>query len=298
MIRKAVLPVAGFGTRFLPASKAIPKEMITVVDKPVIQYVVAEAVAAGIKEIVLVTHSAKRAIEDHFDRHYELESELEKKQKTDLLQALEDIIPADVRIISVRQGQALGLGHAVLCAKEVIGDAPFAVLLPDVLVDNHGQGDGHDLARMCAAYKETGASQIMVEEVPQERVSQYGVVTLEAAAPAAGESQPMTGVVEKPAADQAPSNLAVVGRYVLPSRIFALLENTQPGAGGEIQLTDAIADLLTEEAVAAYRMAGVTYDCGSKEGYFEATLAYAVRHAQISNAAKALIKEAAAKLDS
>lgn len=296
MIRKAVLPVAGFGTRFLPASKAIPKEMITVVDKPVIQYVVAEAVAAGIKEIVLVTHSAKRAIEDHFDRHYELESELERKQKTDLLQALADIIPPDVRIISVRQGQALGLGHAVLCAKEVIGDAPFAVLLPDVLVDNHAQTVGHDLAQMVQAYSETKASQIMVEEVPQERVSQYGVVALQDAVPAAGESQPMKGVVEKPAVADAPSNLAVVGRYVLPARIFALLENTQPGAGDEIQLTDAIAALLEEEAIAAYRMAGVTYDCGSKQGYFAATLAYAMRHEQIGEQAKALIQSAAEQL--
>lgn len=292
MIRKAVLPVAGFGTRFLPASKAIPKEMITVVDKPVIQYVVAEAVAAGIKEIVLVTHSAKRAIEDHFDRHFELETQLEQKQKTDLLQALADIVPADVRIISVRQGQALGLGHAVLCAREVVGDNPFAVLLPDVLVDNHGQ-DTVDLARMVSAYEATQASQIMVEAVPEERVSQYGVVALEKAAPEAGQSQPMTGVVEKPPVAEAPSNLAVVGRYVLPSRIFSLLETTKPGAGNEIQLTDAIADLLKEERVDAYRMAGVTYDCGSKEGYFAATLAYAVRHPQIGEAAKALIKSAA-----
>lgn len=292
MIRKAVLPVAGFGTRFLPASKAIPKEMITVVDKPVIQYVVAEAVAAGIKEIVLVTHSAKRAIEDHFDRHFELETQLEQKQKTDLLQALRDIVPDDVRIISVRQGQALGLGHAVLCAKEVVGDNPFAVLLPDVLVDNHQQPKV-DLANMVAAYEATQASQIMVEAVPEERVSQYGVVALEGDAPAAGESQTMTGVVEKPAVSEAPSNLAVVGRYILPGKIFSLLEHTQPGAGDEIQLTDAIAELITQEPVEAYRMTGVTYDCGSKEGYFAATLAYALRHPQIGEAAQALINEKA-----
>lgn len=292
MIRKAVLPVAGFGTRFLPASKAIPKEMITVVDKPVIQYVVAEAVAAGIKEIVLVTHSAKRAIEDHFDRNFELETQLEQKQKTELLQALADIIPQDVRIISVRQGQALGLGHAVLCAKEVVGDNPFAVLLPDVLVDNHQQPEV-DLAKMVAAYATTQASQIMVEAVPEERVSQYGVVALEGTSPQAGDNQPMTGVVEKPAASEAPSNLAVVGRYILPSRIFALLENTKPGAGNEIQLTDAIAALLKEERVDAYRMMGTTYDCGSKEGYFAATLAYAVRHPQIGKMAQTLINAAA-----
>src|SRR5699024_2233944 len=242
--------------------------------------------------IVLVTHSAKRAIEDHFDRHFELETQLEQKQKTELLQALADIIPQDVRIISVRQGQALGLGHAVLCAKDVVGDNPFAVLLPDVLVDNHEQPQV-DLANMVQAYEATQASQIMVEAVAEERVSQYGVVALEGATPKAGESQPMTGVVEKPPMAEAPSNLAVVGRYVLPSRIFALLENTKPGAGNEIQLTDAIADLLKEERVDAYRMAGVTYDCGSKEGYFAATLAYAVRHPQIGTAARALIKAAA-----
>lgn len=293
MIRKAVLPVAGFGTRFLPASKAIPKEMITVVDKPVIQYVVAEAVAAGIKEIVLVTHSAKRAIEDHFDRNYELEAQLEQKQKTELLQALADIVPKDVRIISVRQGEALGLGHAVLCAKEVVGDNPFAVLLPDVLVDNHAQTGRVDLANMVSAFAATQASQIMVEAVPEERVSQYGVVALAGAAPVAADSQPMTGVIEKPAPSEAPSNLAVVGRYVLSSRIFALLEDTKPGVGNEIQLTDAIAALIQEERVDAYRMEGVTYDCGSKEGYFAATLAYAVRHPQIGEAAQAMIQAAA-----
>lgn len=293
MIRKAVLPVAGFGTRFLPASKAIPKEMITVVDKPVIQYVVAEAVAAGIKEIVLVTHSAKRAIEDHFDRNYELEMQLEQKEKTELLQALADIVPHDVRIISVRQGEALGLGHAVLCAKEVVGNDPFVVLLPDVLVDNHAQEGEVDLANMVNAFAATKASQIMVEAVPEERVSQYGVVALAGATPVAAESQPMTGVVEKPAPHDAPSNLAVVGRYVLSNRIFSLLEDTKPGVGNEIQLTDAIAALIQEERVDAYRMKGVTYDCGSKEGYFAATLAYAIRHPQIGEAAQALIQAAA-----
>ncbi len=282
-VRKAVLPVAGLGTRFLPASKVIPKEMITVVDKPVIQYVVDEAIAAGIKEIVLVNHSAKRAIEDNIEVHYELENEIEKRGKEELLKVLRNILPKDVRVISVRQGSPLGLGHAVMCAREVIGDAPFAVMLPDVLVDSHGQAVGSlsDLAAMVHQFEATGASQIMVEQVPMELVSQYGVVALEGDAPAAGQSTPMTGVVEKPAKADAPSDLAVVGRYVLPARIFDLLAVTQPGAGNEIQLTDAIAALMREQRVEAYRMQGKTYDCGSKIGYLEATLTYALRHPQV-----------------
>ncbi len=282
-VRKAVLPVAGLGTRFLPASKAIPKEMITVVDKPVIQYVVDEAIAAGIKEIVLVNHSAKRAIEDHFDIHYELENELEKRGKEELLKVLRSILPKDVRVISVRQGSPLGLGHAVLCARDVIGDAPFAVMLPDVLVDSHAQPEGSlpDLAAMVHRFEASGAAQIMVEQVPMDLVSQYGVVALDGSAPAAGQSSAMTGVVEKPAKADAPSDLAVVGRYVLPARIFDLLAVTKPGAGNEIQLTDAIAALMAEQSVEAYRMQGKTYDCGSKIGYLEATLAYALRHPQV-----------------
>ncbi len=280
MIRKAVLPVGGLGTRFLPASKAIPKEMITVVDRPVIQYVVEEAVAAGIREIVLVTHPAKKAIEDHFDVHYELEAELEKKGKDELLGRLRAIVPAGVRVISVRQGRPLGLGHAVLCAREVIGDEPFAVLLPDVLVGGEHLGARNDLARMVEAWNDTRRSQIMVAQVPRERTSQYGIASLAGDAPEAGESVPLQGLVEKPHPDQAPSDLAVVGRYVLPARIFALLARTAPGAGNEIQLTDAIATLLEEQPVAAYRMLGDTYDCGSVPGYLEATLRYGLRHPQ------------------
>lgn len=291
-VTKAVLPVAGLGTRFLPASKAIPKEMITVVDKPVIQYVVEEAIAAGIREIVLVNHSAKRAIEDHFDVHYELENELERRGKHELLDLLRSIIPADVRVISVRQGRALGLGHAVLCAREVIGDAPFAVMLPDVLVDGSAPGmpPSNDLAAMNAAFAADGAAQIMVEQVPMEQVSSYGVVALDGAIPGPGDSAGMTAVVEKPPRDQAPSDLAVVGRYVLPARIFDLLEQTPPGAGNEIQLTDAIAMLLQEAPVQAYRMQGKTYDCGSKLGYLEATLAYALRHQQLGSSFAELLK--------
>ena len=282
-VKTAVLPVAGLGTRFLPASKAIPKEMITVVDKPVIQYVVDEAVRAGIKQIVLVNHSAKRAIEDHFDVHYELENELERRGKDELLKVMRSILPSDVRVISVRQGKALGLGHAVMCAREVVGDAPFAVMLPDVLVDAELQpaGSEPDLAAMVQRYQASQRAQIMVEQVPMDKVSQYGVVALEGDAPAAGTSQVMTGVVEKPAQADAPSDLAVVGRYILPARIFELLAVTAPGAGNEIQLTVAIATLMKEESVEAYRMQGVTYDCGSKIGYLQATLAYAKRHPQV-----------------
>lgn len=291
MIRKAVLPVAGLGTRFLPASKSIPKEMITVVDMPVIQYVVNEAVAAGVREIVLVNHSAKAAIENYFDVHYELETELEKKGKQKLLEVLRSIVPPDVRVISVRQGKPLGLGHAVLCAREVVGDAPFAVLLPDVLVDNHATPGQTDLGHMFKAFDASGASQIMVEQVPRERVDQYGIVSLDGAAPGAGESTAMTGVVEKPSPDKAPSDLSVVGRYVLPARIFELLAETKPGAGNEIQLTDAIAALIQEQPVRAYRMTGKTYDCGSKVGYLQATLAYAARHPEVGEAFKALVRE-------
>jgi UTP--glucose-1-phosphate uridylyltransferase len=291
MIKKAVLPVAGLGTRFLPASKAIPKEMITVVDKPVVQYVVEEAVAAGITEIVLVNHSLKKAIEDHFDVHYELEAELEKKGKVALLNIVRSIVPPGVRVISVRQGRPLGLGHAVLCAREVIGDAPFAVLLPDVLVDDHGLEGGNDLSRMIHAWEQHQAAQIMVQQVPMSRVDQYGVVSLRGDVPVAGQSVPMTGVVEKPKPADAPSDLSVVGRYVLPARIFELLATTAPGAGGEIQLTDAIAALIKEQPVEAYRMMGATYDCGSKIGYLEATLKYGLHHPELGQAYAQLIAQ-------
>lgn len=278
MIRKAVLPVAGLGTRCLPASKAIPKEMITIVDKPVIQYVVQEAVEAGIKEIVLVTHSSKGAIENHFDKHFELETMLEAKGKDEMLEEVRNIVPSDVSIISVRQPEALGLGHAVLCARSVIGDdEPFAVLLPDVLVDGEGL-DRNDLAGMIDAYEATGDAQIMVENVPEEVVYKYGIVALEGDAPEPGKSTPITGMVEKPKVEEAPSTLSVIGRYLLPGAIFPLLANTPPGAGNEIQLTDAIDALRKQQGVAAFRMQGTTYDCGHQLGYLEATLAFAKRH--------------------
>lgn len=279
MIRKAVLPVAGLGTRCLPASKAIPKEMITIVDKPVIQYVVEEAVAAGIREIVLVTHSSKSAIENHFDKHYELEDTLEAKGKQELLDELRGIIPNDVSIISVRQPEPLGLGHAILCARPVIGDdEPFAVLLPDVLVDAEGL-ENNDLAGMIAAFEASdGEAQIMVENVPRDMVHKYGIVALDGDAPAPGQGTPITGVVEKPKVEEAPSSLAVIGRYLLPGSIFPLLADTPPGAGNEIQLTDAIDALRERRSVAAYRMRGATYDCGHQLGYLEATLVLGKRH--------------------
>ena len=288
-VTKAVLPVAGLGTRFLPASKAIPKEMVTVVDKPVIQYVVEEALAAGINEIVLVTHSSKKAIEDHFDVHYELEAELERRGKDELLQVLRDIAPPQLKVTAVRQGRALGLGHAVYCARPVVGNEPFAVLLPDVLVE---QGDAavNDLGLMTGRFAETGGhAQIMVEPVPGELVSQYGVVDLQGVELQPGQHALMTRVVEKPPRDEAPSNLAVVGRYVLPARIFELLEHTTPGAGGEIQLTDAIAELMNSEGVEAWHISGRSYDCGSKLGYLEATVAYGLQHSQLGEDFRAML---------
>lgn len=290
MITKAVLPVAGLGTRFLPASKAIPKEMLPLVDKPIIQYVVEEAVAAGITEIILVTHSAKKAIEDHFDVHYELEAELEQRGKTELLAELRNILPTGVTVSSVRQGKALGLGHAVLCAKELVGKQPFAVLLPDVLVDNH-QHASSDLQLMQQAYKANGKAQILVAPVAPEAAHQYGIVGLanQAASMEAATSQAINQLVEKPAAGTAPSNLAIVGRYLLPPEVFTYLATTKPGAGNEIQLTDALEQLLANQGAEAYAMQGTTYDCGSKLGFLQATLAYGLRHPEVGQGLQQLI---------
>jgi len=288
VIKKAVLPVAGLGTRFLPASKSIPKEMVTVVDRPAIEYVVREAVEAGIEQIVLVTHSSKASIENYFDRNFELETTLEQKKKFDLLDEITQIIPSHVSVVSVRQPQPLGLGHAVLCAKSIIGQDDFAVLLPDVLVkDNSGQ---NDLSRMISRYEVSQAAQIMVESVPDHLVDQYGIVDVKQS-PAEGESIVMQGIVEKPAVGSAPSNLSVVGRYVLPAKIMQLLENTPKGAGNEIQLTDAIAMLQETDSVEAYRMQGQTFDCGSKIGYLKAVLHYGVAHPKLGNDFKQLIQE-------
>ncbi|MEQ1189726.1 UTP--glucose-1-phosphate uridylyltransferase GalU [Acinetobacter seifertii] len=288
MIKKAVLPVAGLGTRFLPASKSIPKEMVTVVDRPAIEYVVREAVEAGIEQIILVTHSSKSSIENYFDRNFELETILEEKKKFDLLTEITEIVPAHVSIVSVRQPQPLGLGHAVLCAKSVVGQDDFAVLLPDVLVKNNSSKN--DLSRMISRYDESQAAQIMVEAVPEHLVNQYGIVDV-VQSPNEGESITMQGIVEKPAIGCAPSNLSVVGRYILPAKIMELLENTPKGAGNEIQLTDAIAMLQRIETVEAYRMQGQTFDCGSKLGYLKAVLHYSIEHPKLGNDFKQLIHE-------
>ncbi|AOA57001.1 UTP--glucose-1-phosphate uridylyltransferase GalU [Acinetobacter larvae] len=290
MIKKAILPVAGLGTRFLPASKSIPKEMVTVVDRPAIEYVVKEAVAAGIEQIILVTHSAKGAIENYFDRHFELETTLREKKKFDLLAEITQIIPDNVQVVSVRQAQPLGLGHAVLCAKQLIGQDDFAVLLPDVLVRHKTTQHKNDLAQMMTRFQHTHAAQIMVEAVAADLVDQYGIVDV-VEQPAEGQSVLMRGIVEKPAVGTAPSNLSVVGRYILPAKIMQLLENTPKGAGNEIQLTDAIAMLQQDESVEAYRMQGQTFDCGNKLGYLKAVLHYAVDHPTLGADFKAMIAE-------
>ncbi|MEJ6519177.1 UTP--glucose-1-phosphate uridylyltransferase GalU [Shewanella bicestrii] len=283
-IRKAVIPVAGLGTRMLPATKAIPKEMLPVVDKPLIQYVVSEAIAAGIKEIVLVTHASKNSIENHFDTSFELEAQLERRVKRQLLEAVQSICPKDVTVISVRQSQAKGLGHAILCAKSVVGDAPFAVLLPDVIIDDASCNLKTDnLAAMVNLYDETQVGQIMVEGVPHHLVNQYGIADVNGHDLQPGESEPLVELVEKPAVDEAPSNLAVVGRYVLPAAIWPLLAKTPAGAGDEIQLTDAIAMLMKEETVNAYYMQGKSHDCGNKQGYMRANVEYALRHSEIGD---------------
>lgn len=288
MIKKAILPVAGLGTRFLPASKAIPKEMVTVVDRPAIEYVVKEAVAAGVEQIILVTHSSKASIENYFDRNFELETVLEQKNKFDLLKEITEILPENISVVSVRQPQPLGLGHAVLCAKSIVGDDDFAVLLPDVLVKE--TDERNDLNIMIERYNVSKAAQIMVESVPDSMVDQYGIVDV-AETPAEGESIIMQGIVEKPSIGTAPSNLSVVGRYVLPAKIMTLLEQTPKGAGNEIQLTDAIAMLQQSEPVEAYRMKGRTFDCGSKIGYLKAVLHYGVDHPKLGDEFKILIQE-------
>ncbi|WP_108649957.1 UTP--glucose-1-phosphate uridylyltransferase GalU [Dongshaea marina] len=283
-VRKAVLPVAGLGTRMLPATKAIPKEMLPIVDKPLIQYVVNEAIAAGIKEIVLVTHSSKNSIENHFDKSFELETTLERRVKRQLLDEVRSICPKDVTIMHVRQGEAKGLGHAILCARPLVGDNPFAVLLPDVLIDDASCDLEQDnLAQMIQTFNQDSSSQIMVEPVPEDEVEKYGIADINGSVITAGESAPIRTIVEKPKREEAPSNLAVVGRYVLSANIWPLLAKTPPGAGDEIQLTDAIAALLEQERVCAYYMKGKSHDCGSKLGYLKANTEYALRHNEIAD---------------
>lgn len=286
-IKKAVIPVAGLGTRMLPATKAIPKEMLPVVDKPLIQYVIEEAAAAGIKEIVLVTHASKNAIENHFDTSFELEAQLEARLKRSLLAEVRSITPPGLTVISVRQAEAKGLGHAILCARPVVGDEPFAVLLPDVLIDNAECNLKQDnLAGMVKRFESTGNSQILVEEVPHDQVDKYGVVDCSGVIISAGQTAPVKAMVEKPPVDEAPSNMAIVGRYVLSKTTWDLLAKTMPGAGGEIQLTDAMDTLLELETVEAYQLVGRSHDCGSKMGYLKAIVTYGLRHAEVGKAFK------------
>jgi len=290
-VKKAVIPVAGLGTRMLPATKAIPKEMLPVVDKPLIQYVVDEAAAAGIKEIVLVTHASKNSIENHFDTSFELEAQLEARLKRSLLEEVRSITPPGLTVISVRQAEAKGLGHAILCARPVIGNNPFAVLLPDVLVDNYECNPRQDnLAGMVRRFDESAHSQILVEGVPWERVHKYGVVDCDGQTIGPGKTQPVKAMVEKPASEEAPSNLSIVGRYVLSEATWDLLERTQPGAGGEIQLTDALDKLLACETVEAYELVGRSHDCGSKTGYVLANVIYGARHKEVGAAVHEYIK--------
>jgi UTP--glucose-1-phosphate uridylyltransferase len=286
-IKKAVIPVAGLGTRMLPATKAIPKEMLPVVDKPLIQYVIEEAAAAGIKEIVLVTHASKNAIENHFDTSFELEAQLESRLKRSLLAEVRSITPPGLTVISVRQAEAKGLGHAILCARSVVGDEPFAVLLPDVLIDNAECNLKQDnLAGMVKRFEATGNSQILVEEVPHDQVDKYGVVDCSGVIISAGQTAPVKAMVEKPPVDEAPSNMAIVGRYVLSKTTWDLLAKTMPGAGGEIQLTDAMDTLLELETVEAYQLVGRSHDCGSKMGYLKAIVTYASRHLEVGKSFK------------
>ena len=289
---KAIIPVAGLGTRMLPATKAIPKEMLTLVDKPLIQYVVNECVAAGIKEIVLVTHSSKNAIENHFDTSFELETMLEKRVKRQLLEEVRSIVPKNVTIMHVRQGNAKGLGHAVLCGRPVVGNEPFAVVLPDVLLaDFTANQKKENLSAMIKRFKETKASQIMVAPVSADEVSSYGIADCGGVELKGGDSVKINSIVEKPSVEDAPSNLAVVGRYVFSAAIWDLLEKTPVGVGDEIQLTDAIDMLIDQETVEAFHMTGVSYDCGDKIGYMKAFVEYGLHHNKLSGEFKSYLKD-------
>jgi UTP--glucose-1-phosphate uridylyltransferase len=274
-VTKAVFPVAGLGTRFLPATKASPKEMLPIVDKPLIQYAVEEAIAADITDLIFITGRGKRAIEDHFDKAYELEAELQAHGKNKLLKEVRNLLPEGVSCAYVRQAEALGLGHAVLCARHLVGDEPFAVILADDLIDAHVPV----MKQMSQVHARNGGSLIAVQNIAREETGSYGIVSSEKIS--AGLSR-MTNIVEKPKPEEAPSTLAVVGRYILSPRIFHFLENLRPGAGREIQLTDAIGRLLREENVMAYEFQGQRYDCGSKLGYLQATVNYALKHPEVA----------------
>jgi UTP--glucose-1-phosphate uridylyltransferase len=282
-IRKAVFPVAGLGTRFLPATKASAKEMLPIVDKPLIQYAVQEAISAGAQELIFITGRSKNSIMDHFDKAYELEAELESRNKTKLLETVQDIVPPGVTCIFIRQSEALGLGHAVLCAWPAVGDEDFYVILADDLIDGRLQPA---LAQMHRVYQQFGTSVLAVQRVPKEDVGSYGIVETQQVGPGLSEIRRM---VEKPKPEDAPSNLAVVGRYILTPRIFKLLERTQRGAGGEIQLTDAISAMLNEQTVLAYEFEGTRYDCGSKLGYLRANVEYGLKHPELAEEFRAYL---------
>ena len=283
-LTKAVFPVAGLGTRFLPATKASPKEMLPIVDKPLIQYAVEEAVAAGITELIFVTSSSKRAIEDHFDSNFELEYKLQQQDKMELLHCVKNILPSNVACSYVRQREALGLGHAVLCAEPLVGNEPFAVLLADDLIDGV---NGYCLEQMNKVFQKTQSSVIAIEEIDPNQTDKYGIV-----ATSEQNTNPLqlNQLIEKPKPEVAPSNLAIVGRYILTPEIFPFLKQLKPGAGSEIQLTDAIAQLLTDQDVYGWRFEGKRYDCGSKIGYLEATIAYALKHPELASHMHLLLK--------
>ncbi len=289
-ITKAVFPVAGLGSRFLPATKAQPKEMLPIVDKPLIQYAVEEAVEAGITEMIFITGRNKRAIEDHFDTAYELETELEAAGKTKLLEFARNVIPKHVNCVYIRQSAPLGLGHAVLCAKSLVGDEPFAVVLADDFMDAP-EGGKNVLAQMLDVFDTEQKSLLAVQDVPRNDTRQYGIVSTDSGSAHSDRLDVISGIVEKPAPDVAPSTLAVVGRYVLTPAIFDRLENIGKGAGGEIQLTDGIADLMHDETVLAYRYEGKRYDCGSKLGYLKATVAMGAKHAEVGKEFSEYLRE-------
>ncbi|MBA2655085.1 MAG: UTP--glucose-1-phosphate uridylyltransferase GalU [Gammaproteobacteria bacterium] len=281
-VKKAVFPVAGLGTRFLPATKANPKEMLPIVDKPLIQYAVEEAIAAGITELIFVTSISKRAIEDHFDCNYELESKLEERGKVRLLSIVREIIPRGVVCVYIRQPNPLGLGHAVLCAKNVVGNEPFAVLLADDLIDC---SPTYCLVEMKKRYDQTQSSVIAAQQVLPSETEKYGIIDLQEG------TDCIKNIIEKPRAEEAPSTLAAVGRYILTPRVFELLETIDAGAGGEIQLTDGISRLLKEETVYAHQFKGIRYDCGTKLGYLQATVAHAFKHPEVSAEFKRYLKD-------
>ena len=291
-INKAVIPVAGLGTRMLPATKAIPKELLPVYDRPIIEHVVKEAIAGGVTEIILVTRSGKEAIENHFDAHYELEHRLEKKGKETILGTVKNIISEHVKITSIRQADALGLGHAVLCAKHLLNNEPFAVLLPDVLIlDHESRERNHSFAQLVKAWNKTEVGQVMVERVDYDMIENYGVADLGGAVSKLFDSIALKGLVEKPSPEEAPSNLAVLGRYVLPARVLDLLEKTKAGVGGEIQLTDALDELLKTDGLNSLETDAGIHDCGNKQGFLSANLAVGMRDPETREELKTLFRK-------